>query len=145
MSEEQVVDQPIQESPKLDELVKAYLTIRNASDSLYRQYMLKKEELDREMKQLELVMLDECNELKVESLRTQNGTITRTVKEQYNCSNWDEFKEYIIENRALELLQQRLHNGNFKEYMQGKEAEGLPPGISSIREYSVIVRKPTSK
>ena len=141
----EIVEQPVQESPKLDELVKAYLTIRNASDSLYRQYMLKKEELDREMKQLELVMLDECNELKVESLRTQNGTITRTVKEQYNCSNWDEFKEYIIENRALELLQQRLHNGNFKEYMQGKEAEGLPPGISSIREYSVIVRKPTSK
>ena len=141
----ETVEQPVQESPKLDELVKAYLTIRNASDSLYRQYMLKKEELDREMKQLELVMLDECNELKVESLRTQNGTITRTVKEQYNCSNWDEFKEYIIENRALELLQQRLHNGNFKEYMQGKEAEGLPPGISSIREYSVIVRKPTSK
>jgi len=139
------IEQPVQESPKLDELVKAYLTIRNASDSLYRQYMLKKEELDREMKQLELVMLDECNELKVESLRTQNGTITRTVKEQYNCSNWDEFKEYIIENRALELLQQRLHNGNFKEYLQGKEAEGLPPGISSIREYSVIVRKPTSK
>jgi hypothetical protein len=142
---EVTTEQPVQESPKLDELVKAYLTIRNASDSLYRQYMLKKEELDREMKQLELVMLDECNELKVESLRTQNGTITRTVKEQYNCSNWDEFKEYIIENRALELLQQRLHNGNFKEYMQGKEAEGLPPGISSIREYSVIVRKPTSK
>jgi hypothetical protein len=142
---EVITEQPVQESPKLDELVKAYLTIRNASDSLYRQYMLKKEELDREMKQLELVMLDECNELKVESLRTQNGTITRTVKEQYNCSNWDEFKEYIIENRALELLQQRLHNGNFKEYMQGKEAEGLPPGISSIREYSVIVRKPTSK
>jgi hypothetical protein len=142
---EVIAEQPVQESPKLDELVKAYLTIRNASDSLYRQYMLKKEELDREMKQLELVMLDECNELKVESLRTQNGTITRTVKEQYNCSNWDEFKEYIIENRALELLQQRLHNGNFKEYMQGKEAEGLPPGISSIREYSVIVRKPTSK
>ena len=142
---EVTTEQPVQESPKLDELVKAYLTIRNASDSLYRQYMLKKEELDREMKQLELVMLDECNELKVESLRTQNGTITRTVKEQYNCSNWDEFKEYIIENHALELLQQRLHNGNFKEYMQGKEAEGLPPGISSIREYSVIVRKPTSK
>ena len=142
---EVAVEQPVQESPKLDELVKAYLTIRGASDNLYRQYMLKKEELDREMKQLELVMLDECNDLKVESLRTQNGTITRTVKEQYNCSNWDEFKQYVLEHGALELLQQRLHNGNFKEYMQGKEAEGLPPGISSIREYSVVVRKPTSK
>lgn len=141
---ETVAEQP-QESPKLDELVKTYLTIRAASDNLYRQYMLKKEELDREMKQLELFMLDECNELKVESLRTNNGTITRTVKEQYNCSNWDEFKQYIIEHNALELLQQRIHNGNFKEYMQGREAEGLPPGISSVREYSVIVRKPTSK
>ena len=143
MSEE--LEQPIQESPKLDELVKAYLTIRNASDTLYRQYMLKKEELEQEMKQLELVMLDECNSLNVESLRTQNGTITKTVKERYNCSNWDEFKQYILEHGALELLQQRIHDGNFKEYMQGKEAEGLPPGISSDREYRVIVRKPTSR
>ena len=82
MSEE--LEQPIQESPKLDELVKAYLTIRNASDNLYRQYMLKKEELEQEMKQLEIVMLQECDELKVESLRTQSGTITRTVKERFN-------------------------------------------------------------
>jgi hypothetical protein len=142
---EPVVEQPVQESPKLDELVKAYLTIRNASDNLYRQYTLKKEELDREMKQLELVMLDECNELNVESLRTQNGTITKTVKEQFNCNNWDEFKEFIKEHGALELLQQRIHDGNFKEFMQGREAEGLPPGISTMREYRVVVRKPTSK
>ena len=143
MSEE--LEQPIQESPKLDELVKAYLTIRNASDNLYRQYMLKKEELEQEMKQLEIVMLQECDELKVESLRTQSGTITKTVKERFNCSNWDEFKQYILEHGALELLQQRIHDGNFKEYMQGKEGEGLPPGISSDREYRVIVRKPTSR
>lgn len=142
---EAVAEQPVQESPKLDELVKAYLTIRNASDNLYRQYMLKKEELEQEMKQLELVMLDECNQMNVESLRTQSGTITKTVKERFNCSNWDEFKQYILEHGALELLQQRIHDGNFKEYMQGREGEGLPPGISSDREYRVIVRKPTSK
>lgn len=142
---ETVAEQPVQESPKLDELVKAYLTIRNASDNLYRQYMLKKEELEQEMKQLELVMLDECNQMNVESLRTQSGTITKTVKERFNCSNWDEFKQYILEHGALELLQQRIHDGNFKEYMQGREGEGLPPGISSDREYRVIVRKPTSK
>ena len=143
MSEE--LEQPIQESPKLDELVQAYLTIRNASDNLYRQSMLKKEELEQDMKQLEIVMLQECDELKVESLRTQSGTITKTVKERFNCSNWDEFKQYILEHGALELLQQRIHDGNFKEYMQGKEGEGLPPGISSDREYRVIVRKPTSR
>ena len=45
MSEEIVEKQDY----KLDELVKAYLTIRNASDNLYRQYMLKKEELESEL------------------------------------------------------------------------------------------------
>jgi hypothetical protein len=145
MSEEQVIDQPVTEAPKLDELVKAYLTIRTAHDNLYRQYMMKREELETEMKQLELVMLDECNTMNAESVRTNSGTITKTIKEQFSCTNWDEFKSYIIEHNALELLQQRIHNGNFKEHMTSREGEGLPPGINSIREYSVVVRKPTSK
>lgn len=145
MSEEQIIEQPIEDSPKLDELVKAYLAIRTASENLYRQYTMKREELDNEMKQLELVMLDECNAMNAESVRTNNGTITKTIKEQYSCTDWDEFKSYILEHNALELLQQRIHNGNFKEYMASREGEGLPPGINSIREYSVVVRKPTSK
>ena len=143
MSEE--LEQPVHESPKLDEMVKAYIAIRTARENLYRQYKTKDNELGGELSQLEQVMLDECNALNVESVRTNNGTITRTIKEQFACNNWDEFKSYVLEHGALELLQQRIHNGNFKEYMQGKEAEGLPPGISSVREYSIIVRKPTSR
>ena len=66
MSEE--LEQPIQESPKLDELVKAYLTIRNASDNLYRQYMLKKEELEQEMKQLLSVVQEILSKTKIRGL-----------------------------------------------------------------------------
>lgn len=143
MSEE--LEQPVHESPKLDEMVKAYIAIRTARENLYRQYKTKDGELDAELTQLEQVMLDECNNLNVESVRTNNGTITRTVKEQFSCNNWDEFKQYILENNALELLQQRIHNGNFTEHMANHEGEGLPPGINSVREFSVVVRKPTSK
>ena len=143
MSEE--LEQPIHESPKLDEMVKAYIAIRTARENLYRQYKTKDAELGAELGQLEQVMLDECNSMNVESVRTNNGTITRTVKEQFACNNWDEFKQYVLEHGALELLQQRIHNGNFTEHMTNHEGEGLPPGISSVREFSVVVRKPTSK
>ena len=143
MSEE--LEQPIHESPKLDEMVKAYIAIRTARENLYRQYKTKDAELGAELGQLEQVMLDECNSMNVESVRTNNGTITRTVKEQFACNNWDEFKQYVLEHGALELLQQRIHNGNFTEHMANHEGEGLPPGISSVREFSVVVRKPTSK
>jgi len=143
MSEE--LDQPVHESPKLDEMVKAYINIRTARENLYRQYKTKDNELGGELSQLEQVMLDECNSLNVESVRTNNGTITRTIKEQFACNNWDEFKSYVLEHGALELLQQRIHNGNFTEHMANHEGEGLPPGISSVREFSVVIRKPTSK
>jgi hypothetical protein len=143
MSEE--LEQPVHESPKLDEMVKAYIAIRTARENLYRQYKTKDNELGGELSQLEQVMLDECNSLNVESVRTNNGTITRTIKEQFACNNWDEFKSYVLEHGALELLQQRIHNGNFTEHMANHEGKGLPPGISSVREFSVVIRKPTSK
>jgi hypothetical protein len=143
MTEE--LEQPVHESPKLDEMVKAYIAIRTARENLYRQYKTKDNELGSELSQLEQVMLDECNALNVESVRTNNGTITRTIKEQFACNNWDEFKSYVLEHGALELLQQRIHNGNFTEHMANHEGEGLPPGISSVREFSVVIRKPTSK
>ena len=143
MSEE--LEQAVHESPKLDEMVKAYIAIRTARENLYRQYKTKDNELGSELSQLEQVMLDECNALNVESVRTNNGTITRTIKEQFACNNWDEFKSYVLEHGALELLQQRIHNGNFTEHMANHEGEGLPPGISSVREFSVVIRKPTSK
>ena len=143
MTEE--LEQAVHESPKLDEMVKAYIAIRTARENLYRQYKTKDNELGGELSQLEQVMLDECNALNVESVRTNNGTITRTIKEQFACNNWDEFKSYVLEHGALELLQQRIHNGNFTEHMANHEGEGLPPGISSVREFSVVIRKPTSK
>ena len=143
MSEE--LEQAVHESPKLDEMVKAYIAIRTARENLYRQYKTKDNELGGELSQLEQVMLDECNSLNVESVRTNNGTITRTIKQQFACNNWDEFKSYVLEHGALELLQQRIHNGNFTEHMANHEGEGLPPGISSVREFSVVIRKPTSK
>jgi hypothetical protein len=50
-----------------------------------------------------------------------------------------------MDNEAIELLQQRIHQTNFKEFLSGREEEGLPPGISSMREFKVTVRKPSIK
>ena len=136
MSEEQ-----IHENPKLEELVKVYLTIRDAKSKLYNEYQLKSGQLEEELKQIEVVLLDECDKVGAESVRTNVGTVTRTIKENYTCGNWDEFKQFILQEGALELLSQKIHQSNFKEFMANHEGEGLPPGISSIREYRATVRR----
>ena len=66
------------------------------------------------------------------------------LKENYVCSDWGNFRDFIRNNDAIELLQQRIHQSNFKEFLSSREEEGLPPGISSMREFSITVRKPSS-
>ena len=127
----------------LDELVKTYLTIRDERDRLSREHDAKDRELANDLAQLEQVLLNSCNEINADSIRTGNGTVIKTTRENYVCGDWDNFKKFVMENQAIELLQQRLHQSNFKEFLTNRDDEGLPPGISSMREFKGVVRKPT--
>jgi len=130
---------------KLDSLVETYLAIRNERDKLSREHDAKDKELSNDLAQIEQVLLNSCNEVGADSIRTVGGTIIKSTKENFVCGDWDNFKQYVMDNDAIELLQQRIHQTNFKEFLSGREDEGLPPGISSMREFRVTVRKPTSK
>jgi len=128
---------------KLEELVQTYLTIRSERENIARQFEAKDAELETELRAIEQVLLNACNEIQAESIRTGSGTIVKSLKESYVCGDWSNFKEFIMENQAIELLQQRIHQSNFKEFVNGRKEEGLPPGISTMREFTITVKKPT--
>ena len=130
-------------SVKLEELVKAYIVIRNKRDANAREFDAKDKDLKGELAQLEQVMLNSCNEIDADSIRTGSGTIIKTMKENFVCGDWDNFKDYVMNNDAIELLQQRIHQTNFKEFLSNRTDEGLPPGISTMREFQIVVRKPS--
>lgn len=130
---------------KLDDLVTTYLTIRNERNTLKNQWETKDSELKADLDQLEQAMLVACNEINADSIRTGSGTIIKSLKETYTCGDWDNFKQFVVENNALDLLQQRISQTNFKEFMTTRQDEGLPPGISTLREFAITVRKPTIK
>jgi hypothetical protein len=130
---------------KLDSIVKTYLTIRDEKERLAREHDMKDRELANDLAQIEQVLLSSCNDINADSIRTSVGTIIKTTRENFVCSDWDNFKDYVMEHQAIELLQQRIHQANFKEFLSGREEEGLPPGISTMREFKVTVRKPSNK
>ena len=133
------------EEIKLDSLVETYLAIRNERDKLSREHDAKDKELSNDLAQIEQVLLNSCNEVGADSIRTGAGTVIKSTKENFVCGDWDNFKQYVMQHDAIELLQQRIHQTNFKEFLSGREDEGLPPGISSMREFRVTVRKPSNK
>ena len=127
----------------MNELVEAYLTIRNERDRIEAEFKERDLELKSEMALLEQAMLAGCNEMKVESLRTNSGTIIKKLSERYTCSDRDNFNKFVLETGAVELFAAHLHQSNFKEFMSERHHEGLPPGVNVIREFTITVKKPT--
>lgn len=129
----------------MEELVKTYLTIRNERDRIEAEYKDQDAALRTEMATLEQAMLSGCNEIKADSIKTPHGTIIKSLKERYTCSDRDNFNKFVIEHGAVELFEARLHQGNFKEFMAERHGDGLPPGVNVMREFTITVRKPTVK
>jgi hypothetical protein len=124
-----------------EELVSAYLALRNSRAELKESYEEADAKLKADMDQIEQAMLEICNEVGADSIKTTHGTLIRKVNERFYCTDWDNFKNYVLENEAVELLERRIHQGNFKEHMTQIEGQGLPPGVNVMREYGITVRK----
>jgi hypothetical protein len=127
-----------------DQLVETFITLRNERDRMRNEWEVEDAKIKDEMTTLEQALLSICNEANATSIKTDKGTVIRRLNERFFCSDWDNFRDYVLEHQALELLERRIHQGNFKEFIAEREAEGLPPGVNVMREYGVTVRKPTS-
>jgi hypothetical protein len=128
----------------LEELVKAYLTIRTERETLKSQYETNDKVLLDDMDALEKEMLVICNDTNASSIRTGSGTVIRKLNERFTTNDWDNFKKFVMENDAVDLLERRIHQGNFKQFMAEHEQDGLPPGVNVMREYGIVVRKPSN-
>jgi hypothetical protein len=128
-------------SVNTEEIVEAYLTIRNQRDKILREYEAQDALLKEDLKQLEVTLLSVCNSINVDSIRTKHGTVMRKLNERFFCEDWDNFRKFVLESEALELFEKRIHQGNFKQFMAENESDGLPPGVSVMREFGVTVRK----
>jgi hypothetical protein len=133
------------EAINTDSLTEAYLAIRTEREKLLRDYEEKDSALKKELSVLEQGLLAVCNSIGADSIRTQHGTIIRKLNERFFCSDFDSFKQFVMDNEAVDLLERRIHQGNFRQYMAEHKDDGLPPGVNAMREYGVSVRKATSK
>jgi hypothetical protein len=128
-----------------EELVEAYLAIRNERDKLLKEYETQDAALKEDMAKIETTLLSVCNEISADSIKTSHGTVMRGLKERFYCGDWGNFYKFVLENGAVELLERRIHQGNFKDFMKAYEGDGLPPGVNVMREFGITVRKATAK
>lgn len=135
MSEEQMT---------ADKLTAAYMKLRSTIREKEEEH---KQEITELKEQFDLIgnkLLEICEEQGADSIRTPAGTITRRVTSRYWTSDWESMHKFMKENDALHLLEQRIHNGNMKQFLEDNPDKS-PMGLQADRRYTVSVRKPTSK
>ena len=132
------------EETNLEELVKTYLTIRNERERIEAEWKAKNDELLADMRALESQMLVTCNENNASSIKTGSGTVIRKLNERFTVADGDVFRKFVLQEGAVELFESRIHQGNFKEFIAERKDDGLPPGVNVMREFTIVVRKPSN-
>jgi hypothetical protein len=132
------------EETNLEELVKTYLTIRNERERIEAEWKAKNDELLADMRALESQMLVTCNENNASSIKTGSGTVIRRLNERYTVADGDVFRKFVLQEGAVDLFESRIHQGNFKEFIAERKDDGLPPGVNVMREFGIVVRKPSN-
>jgi len=128
----------------LDKLAAVYIKIRNQIASLTKQYDAEVEELKKQQDEIAAAMKDTLKALNVRSVNTAGGTVVLLEKTRYYPSDWAEFKQFIKDNDAFDLMEKRIAQTNMAKFLE-ENPDRFPPGLQSETELTVSVRKPTAK
>lgn len=126
----------------LDKLAAVYIKIRNQIASLTKKYDDEVEELKKQQDEIAAAMKDTLKALNVRSVNTAGGTVVLLEKTRYYPSDWAEFKQFIKDNDAFDLMEKRIAQTNMATFLQ-ENPTLVPPGLNSNSEYAISVRKPT--
>jgi predicted nuclease with TOPRIM domain len=126
----------------MDKLAKIYQKIRARMQALTTEYETQLDELKAQQQEVANEMKNRMQKLGMASVRTTEGTIVLGQKTRYFTSDWDSFKQFVLEHEVLDLFEKRIAQGNMKQFME--ENPGVvPPGLNSDSEVTITVRKPT--
>jgi hypothetical protein len=131
---------PVISGVPLEQLTATYIKIRDARSQLKQQYEAHDVDLERQLRVIEQEMLEICKAVDANSIKTDAGTVIRSVKSRYWTNDWDSMYRFIKEHDAYALLEKRLHQSHMKQFLE-ENPEIEPAGLNVEREYTVVVRR----
>lgn len=123
-----------------EQLVTVYIKMRDALVKLQREFDEKEGAIKAQQDIVTQALLEMCKEMGAEGLRTPAGSVFKTIKTRYWTSDWGSMKQFIKDNDALDLMEQRVHQTNMKNFLE-ENPTLMPPGMNVDSRYSITVRR----
>jgi hypothetical protein len=124
----------------LEKLTRVYIKMRDRKAELETELENQVGKLENDMGTVKTAILNHMKSLGVESLRTDAGTVYRTVRTKYTTSDWESMGKFILEHGVPELLEKRIQQTNMRVFLE-ENPDLLPPGLNSNMEYSVTIKR----
>ncbi len=124
----------------VEKLVRVYLKMNATLTEMRHAYEAQEKALKEKMATVKGALLEHCKAHNVDSVRTGEGLFYRTVKRDYWTSDWDSMRKFIVEHKVPELLHERIHQTNMKQFLE-EHPDLLPPGLNVDSEYTITVRR----
>lgn len=128
------------ENVPVEKLVRVYLKMNAHLTELKHTFEAEEKVLKEQMAAVKSALLSHCKDHNVDSVRTQDGLFYRSVKTNYWTNDWEAMRKFIAEHNALELLHERIHQSNMKQFLED-HPDLLPPGLNVDSEYTITVRR----
>lgn len=129
-------------SVPMDKLAKVYRKMASRIQELTQAYETEVEAIKAQQEAVKVALKDQMLALGVSSVRTDQGTVVLSTKTRYNTQDWDSFKTFVLQHEAVDLLEKRIAQTNMATFLEDNPGL-LPPGLNSLTEYAISVRKPT--
>lgn len=126
--------------PSVEELISTYTKIYTKREEEERAWKEREAKLTEELDLIKRELLEICKEEGVNSLKTKDGTMTRSVKSRYWTNDWDKFYDFMFEHNVPELLEKRIHQSHMKQFLE-ENPDLLPAGLNVDSEYTITIRR----
>ena len=157
------------EEMKVNDLIAAYIALRNQLATDRKGYKSREERMKTQMTVVSMALRAKGDELGVDNFKTDLGTAYRNRTEKIRVGDWDQFLPWMIESGNFHLVQKRVSPNLVKEVrnkaladaegeldhrLEGEALaaerariaqEAMPPGLVSVPEETFAVRSPAAR
>lgn len=129
--------------PTIDNVVKAYIQLRNKKAAIEKEAEEKTAMLKAQMMKLEGYIMEQASAQGVTSFKTKHGTAFVATTDFASVADWDATLKFIKEHDTYDMLERRVSKAAIRAYIDMHGS--VPAGVNFGTKLGVNVRKPTTK
>jgi len=128
------------EQIQADRLAGAYIKMRDKRSQLQKEFDEQDKKIEAQMDMVAEELLKLCKTIGADSIKTQAGTVFRSVKTRYETTDCEHMYEFIKEHDVPQVLERRISTTNMKQFLD-ENPTLMPVGMNVNNKYTVTVRR----